>query len=96
MVDRFRRGFGGIVDTYYTRHDHVCLLCLQKSLGERLADKAVFLRLNAGTQEAGFLSAFCSLEVMPKLIIIKYATLNTVNHVGAANMSQARTGPGRH
>lgn len=44
---------------------------LQKSLGDSLAEKAVFLRLDAGTQEAGFLSAFCSLETIPKLIIIK-------------------------
>jgi hypothetical protein len=47
----------------------------QKSLGDTLAEKAVFLRLNAGTQEAGFLSAFCSLEVIPKLIIIKWVAL---------------------
>jgi hypothetical protein len=46
----------------------------QKPLGESLAEKAVFLRLEAGTQEAGFLSAFCSLDVIPKLIIIKYGT----------------------
>ncbi|KAL1301605.1 hypothetical protein AAFC00_005834 [Neodothiora populina] len=43
----------------------------ETSLGDRLAEKAVFLRLDHGTQEAGFLSAFCSLESTPKLIIIK-------------------------
>lgn len=48
----------------------------QKLLGNSLAEKAVFLRLDAGTQEAGFLSAFCSLEAIPKLVIIRYAWYN--------------------
>lgn len=41
-----------------------------KTLGDVLSEKAVLLKLNAGSQEAGFLSAFCSLEKTPKLVII--------------------------
>ena len=43
-----------------------------KTLGDVLAEKAVLLKLEAGSQEAGFLSAFCSLENVPKLVIIRY------------------------
>jgi flagellar biosynthesis GTPase FlhF len=43
----------------------------QRSLGEQLGDKAVLLRINAGSVEAGFLGAFCSLDSLPKLLVIK-------------------------
>lgn len=43
----------------------------QKSLGEQLGEKAVLLRINAGSVEAGFLGAFCSLDSLPKLLVIK-------------------------
>ena len=36
-----------------------------------MAEKAVLLRINAGSQEAGFLGAFCSLDTIPKLLIIR-------------------------
>jgi hypothetical protein len=42
-----------------------------RSLGEQLGDKAVLLRINAGSVEAGFLGAFCSLDSLPKLLVIK-------------------------
>ncbi|KAJ9630791.1 hypothetical protein H2203_001316 [Taxawa tesnikishii (nom. ined.)] len=42
------------------------------TLGDLLAEKAVILRINASSQEAGFLSAFCSLNEIPKLVVIKY------------------------
>lgn len=45
---------------------------LQATLGDLLAEKAVILRINASSQEAGFLSAFCSLNEIPKLVVIKY------------------------
>jgi len=35
-----------------------------------LAEKAVLLRIEVGSQEAGFLSAFCSVKEVPKLVII--------------------------
>lgn len=41
-----------------------------RTLADGLADKAVLLKIEAGSQEAGFLSAFCSLEKVPKLVII--------------------------
>ncbi|GAB7356008.1 hypothetical protein MBLNU459_g6632t1 [Dothideomycetes sp. NU459] len=45
------------------------------SVGSRLSEDAVFLRINAGTQEAGFLSAFCSLDSFPRLVIIRQGTV---------------------
>jgi len=42
-----------------------------KTLGDVLSEKAVLLKLEAESQEAGFLSAFCSLEKVPKLVIIR-------------------------
>ncbi|THZ10585.1 hypothetical protein D6C95_00449 [Aureobasidium pullulans] len=52
------------LDTSSDAHD-------QKSVGERLGEKAVLLRINAGSTEAGFLGAFCSLASMPKLLVIR-------------------------
>jgi hypothetical protein len=43
----------------------------QQSLGGQLGEKAVLLRINAGSVEAGFLGAFCSLDSLPKLLVIK-------------------------
>ncbi|KAI4726785.1 hypothetical protein E4T49_05462 [Aureobasidium sp. EXF-10728] len=43
----------------------------QQSLGEQLGEKAVLLRINAGSVEAGFLGAFCSLDSLPKLLVIR-------------------------
>jgi len=43
----------------------------RKSLGEQLGERAVLLRINAGSVEAGFLGAFCSLDSLPKLLVIK-------------------------
>ncbi|KAG9556948.1 hypothetical protein KCU71_g15558, partial [Aureobasidium melanogenum] len=43
----------------------------QRSLGEQLGEKAVLLRINAGSVEAGFLGAFCSLDSLPKLLVIQ-------------------------
>jgi hypothetical protein len=43
----------------------------QQSLGEQLGEKAVLLRIDAGSVEAGFLGAFCSLDSLPKLLVIK-------------------------
>jgi hypothetical protein len=43
----------------------------QKSLGEQLGERAVLLRINAGSVEAGFLGAFCSLDSLPKILVIK-------------------------
>ncbi|KAI4733399.1 hypothetical protein E4T50_16048 [Aureobasidium sp. EXF-12298] len=43
----------------------------QKSLGEQLGERAVLLRINSGSVEAGFLGAFCSLDSLPKLLVIK-------------------------
>ena len=36
-----------------------------------LKDRAVVLKLQAGSQEAGFLSAFCLIEQFPSILIIK-------------------------
>jgi len=41
-----------------------------RTIADVLADKAVLLKIEAGSQEAGFLSAFCSLEKVPKLVVI--------------------------
>lgn len=39
---------------------------------ELLAQKAVLLRLEAGSTEAGFLAAFCPLSQIPTLVVIQY------------------------
>ena len=39
-------------------------------LGERLDEKAVLLRIDAGSKEAGFLGAFCPIDKAPSLIVI--------------------------
>ncbi|GAB7345965.1 hypothetical protein MBLNU457_4188t1 [Dothideomycetes sp. NU457] len=41
-----------------------------RTIADALSDQAVLLKIEAGSQEAGFLSAFCSLEKVPKLVII--------------------------
>ncbi|KAF2724660.1 hypothetical protein K431DRAFT_281612 [Polychaeton citri CBS 116435] len=41
------------------------------TLGESVARKAVLLKLDFGSQEASFLSAFCPIAVAPTLIIIR-------------------------
>ncbi|KAI5249443.1 hypothetical protein E4T43_00825 [Aureobasidium subglaciale] len=43
----------------------------QSTLGEQLGEIAVLLRINAGSVEAGFLGAFCAIESIPKLLVIK-------------------------
>ncbi|KAI5208557.1 hypothetical protein E4T39_01349 [Aureobasidium subglaciale] len=43
----------------------------QPTLGEQLGEIAVLLRINAGSMEAGFLGAFCTIESIPKLLVIK-------------------------
>ncbi|KAI5259437.1 hypothetical protein E4T42_00125 [Aureobasidium subglaciale] len=43
----------------------------QPTLGEQLGEIAVLLRINAGSVEAGFLGAFCTIESIPKLLVIK-------------------------
>jgi len=37
-----------------------------------LRSKTILLRLNFGSQEAGYLSAFCPLSQAPTLVIIEY------------------------
>ena len=44
--------------------------CLQ--LASLLEQKAVLLRLEAGSTEAGFLSAFCSISDTPTFVVIRY------------------------
>lgn len=41
-------------------------------LSSLLEQKAVLLRLEAGSTEAGFLSAFCSISNTPTFIVIQY------------------------
>nr|OQO27074.1 hypothetical protein B0A51_08330 [Rachicladosporium sp. CCFEE 5018] len=41
-----------------------------RSIGEAIAEKAVFLRVEHGSQEADFLSAFCPIEKVPMLAIV--------------------------
>ncbi|KAH7405738.1 hypothetical protein DE146DRAFT_649565 [Phaeosphaeria sp. MPI-PUGE-AT-0046c] len=40
-----------------------------------LADKAVLLRIEAGSTEAGFLAAFCSIESIPSLVVVQNGQL---------------------
>ncbi|KAG8624347.1 hypothetical protein KVT40_007414 [Elsinoe batatas] len=42
------------------------------TFGDLLSAKAVILRLFAGSEEVEFLSAFCTVERVPKLVIIKH------------------------
>ena len=48
-----------------------------RTIGDVLAEKAVLLRIDAGSQESGFLSAFCAVDRAPKLIIIRYVGVHT-------------------
>jgi hypothetical protein len=41
-----------------------------RSLGERFAEKAVLLKIEYGSQEAGFLSAFCPITAAPSFVVI--------------------------
>ena len=41
-------------------------------LAPLLQDKSVTLRLEAGTQEAGFLTSFCPISTFPAVVIIMY------------------------
>ena len=41
-------------------------------LASLLEQKAVLLRLEAGSTEAGFLSAFCSISDTPTFVVIQY------------------------
>ncbi|TKX23775.1 UBX domain-containing protein 1 [Elsinoe australis] len=45
------------------------------SFGELLSVKAIILRLFEGSDEVGFLSAFCAIDNVPKLVIISDGTL---------------------
>ncbi|GAB7359671.1 hypothetical protein MBLNU230_g6850t1 [Neophaeotheca triangularis] len=44
---------------------------VEGGLGDMIKDKAVLLRIEFGSQEAGFLSAFCSISAAPTLVIIR-------------------------
>lgn len=37
-----------------------------------LSSKAVLLRVESGSQEAGYLSAFCAVSTVPTLVVIQY------------------------
>ncbi|KAI7338242.1 hypothetical protein KC315_g1844 [Hortaea werneckii] len=41
-----------------------------KPFGERLASKAVLLKIEHGSQEAGFLGAFCTIDKSPMIVVI--------------------------
>merc|ERR1712070_1304342 len=41
-----------------------------RPFGERLAQKAVLLKIEHGSQEAGFLGAFCTIDKSPMIVVI--------------------------
>ncbi|KAK4543387.1 hypothetical protein LTR36_005530 [Oleoguttula mirabilis] len=43
----------------------------QQTFGEKLGEKAVLLRLDYGSKEASFLSAFCKIERAPTFVVIR-------------------------
>jgi hypothetical protein len=51
--------------------DHEVLMLYYVQTSQLLATKAVILRLQAGSQEAGFLSAFCPIDRVPSLVVIQ-------------------------
>ncbi|KAJ5427943.1 hypothetical protein N7445_009397 [Penicillium cf. griseofulvum] len=46
-----------------------------EEVAQALNDKAVVLRLTAGSQEAGFLASFCPISKFPTVVLIKNGTL---------------------
>ncbi|KAJ9236440.1 hypothetical protein DTO169E5_5712 [Paecilomyces variotii] len=47
-----------------------------EEITQLLKDKSVTLRLKEGTQEAGFLSSFCSISKYPTVVVVKNGMLN--------------------
>jgi hypothetical protein len=47
-----------------------------QKISQLLRDKSVVLRIQAGSQDAGFLSAFCPINEAPALVLIQYVRRN--------------------
>lgn len=58
------------------------VLLIDHKVAQVLTTKAVVLRLQAGSQEAGFLAAFCPVNEVPILVIIQYARQRYTTGVG--------------
>ncbi|KAL8738034.1 MAG: hypothetical protein Q9181_001102 [Wetmoreana brouardii] len=82
------------------------MMLFKTPIATLLADKAITLRIAAGSQEAGFLAAYCPISVLPTVVIIHNGQL--VAHLRAGldlqefktaifeALSQPRTQDGRH
>lgn len=57
-----------------------------KQVSKLLKEKAVVLRLNAGSQEAGFLSSFCPVGDIPTLVVVKYVLLSLLRGLRLINV----------
>lgn len=54
---------------------HVESILTDEQVSNLLGGKAVVLRIQAGSQEAAFLSAFCPVERVPALVVIQYVRI---------------------
>lgn len=48
-------------------------MLIHRQLSRSLAENAVALRLQAGSQEAGFLTPLCPINTFPTLLVIRYS-----------------------
>ena len=47
----------------------------EDGIAQLLSERAVTLRIQAGSQEAGFLNAFCPVDEVPALAVIQYVAV---------------------